>query len=284
MKQRPLNILPPVTPAQVETPTPDIPAPHVPQRKGATPNGLQRRKRTIPPNAGCAMTLTADQLSKLFPGAKTAYLQEVCDDLNHNPASYTLDSGLRLAHFFAQLMQEAGSALTEIPESLNYKPQGLIANFGYYEQHPAEAAQDGRQQDAAGRILKAADQTTIANKAYANRNGNGDIASGDGWRFRGRGFIQVTGRSNYAATTTSYRTVYADNTVDFAATPELLEHFPYTLRSAVCYWVGHQLCKKADQGSTDTCVDSITRVINSLTNSYADRQANFRSAFAVLAS
>lgn len=220
--------------------------------------------------------LTTDQLTALFPGADPAYLDKVASELNTDLSKYGLDTALRKAHFFAQVMQEAGAALESQTEGLNYSPKALM-KFSYYVSHPAEAQQDGYARDpATGKITRHANEIAIANKAYANRIGNGDVASGDGSRFLGRGFIQVTGRANYTALAAQYRTIYGAGGADFVATPELVATFPFTVRSAVCFWIQHGLQKLADKGNSDANVDAITAVINANTDSKENRRDNFK--------
>ena len=227
--------------------------------------------------------ITAAQLSQLFPAADNNYLGEVASELNANPSKYGLDTDLRCAHFFAQVMQETGAGLQAKSENLNYSPGALTDGmFSYYTAHPAEAQQDGYAKDPkTGKIVRQANTVLIADKIYADRIGNGDVASGDGWRFRGRGFIQVTGRDNYAALATQYNAIYGASNVDFVANPDLLMDFPYSVRSAVCFWIQHGLQKLADQGSSDANVDAITAVINKKTPSYDQRRANFHKAITV---
>ena len=226
--------------------------------------------------------ITATQLSQLFPDADNDYLGQVAAELNTNPSKYGLDTPLRCAHFFAQVMQETGAGLQAKSEDLNYRPQALTSKFSYYSNHPAEAQQDGYAKDPkTGKKTRPANTEVIANKIYANRIGNGDIASGDGWRFRGRGFIQVTGRANYAALATTYGTIYGATSSDFVANPDQLTSFPNSVRSAVCYWVQHGLPALADHGSSDLNVDAITAVINKGTDSYGDRRDNFQQAIKV---
>jgi putative chitinase len=229
--------------------------------------------------------MTLQQLKAIFPNADDDYLTKVITDLNVISADSGLNTPLRLAHFFAQVRQEAGAALEAGGENLNYSPDALKNTFGYYANHPAEAVTDGYVRDpVTRRITRAANQEAIANKAYANRIGNGDVASGDGWRFRGRGFIQVTGRANYAAIAKQYKALYATDPVDFVAKPEMMADFPYPLRSAVAFWVLHGLHNLADAGATDAAVDSITAIVNPKTDSKADRRANFALAQNVLGS
>lgn len=227
--------------------------------------------------------MNASQLLKIFPNADAALMDQAAKELNTAPALYGLDTPLKQAHFFAQVRQESGAEFSAQVENLNYKASVLQTLFAYYANHKDEAVADARLNDpATGKLLRPANQQAIANKAYAKRNGNGDIASGDGFRFRGRGFLQVTGRDNYAANTQRYRTIYPDKTTDFVATPDLLERFPFSLRSAVCYWLINGLDKKAALGSSGDDVDRITRVINSKTDSYGERRANFVIAFNAL--
>jgi len=132
------------------------------------------------------------QLKAIFPDADDGYLTKVATDFERYFARRRPQHAARLAHFFAQVRQEAGPALEAVGESLNYSPDVLKSTFSYYTNHPAEAVTDGYVRDpVTHRITRAANEEVIANKAYANRNGN--VASGDGWRFRGRGFIQVPG-------------------------------------------------------------------------------------------
>ena len=226
--------------------------------------------------------IKATALASLFPDADNDYLVQVAGELNTNLPAYGLDSALRQAHFFAQVMQEAGPALEAQVESLNYSPTALKADFSYYRKHPGEAVRDGYRKDpATRRITRPANQHAIANKVYANRIGNGDAASGDGWRFRGRGFIQVTGRANYAALTTQYRNLYGAHPADFLANPDLVASFPDSLRSAVCFWLQHGLPSLAEHGSSGLHVDAITAIVNKSTDSYAARRENFQQAYEI---
>lgn len=224
--------------------------------------------------------ITAEQLKKIFAQASDDYLQKVANELNGNLAAYGLDNVLRRAHFIAQVRQEGGAKLQANVESLQYSPEGLKNTFKYYRNHPDEAVTDGYEKDAKTRkITRAADQKAIANKAYANRdNGNGNVASGDGWNYRGRGLIQVTGRGNYADINAQYAKLYPNDAVDFVKKPELMAEYPYTIRSAVCFWIFHGLHKLADKGSKDADVDRITAIVNKNTHSYKERCAHFKVA------
>jgi len=225
--------------------------------------------------------ISATQLSQLFPDVDDDRLTEVANAANTDPSKYGLDTPLRCAHFFAQVMQETGAGLKAKSEDLNYSPAALTSGmFSYYTAHPAEAQQDGYAKDSNGKTVRKANTVVIANKIYGNRKelGNGDVASGDGWRFRGRGFFQVTGRANYAALANQYDILYGASDVDFVANPDLLTVPPCDFRSAVCFWIEHGLPRLADNGSADADVNAITAVINRKTPSYGERCANFHKA------
>lgn len=224
--------------------------------------------------------MTAAQLKLIFKDADMAYLAEVADELNRDPVAYGLDTALRRAHFFAQVRQECGTDLKPVSEDLNYSPEALLAKFSYYTGKEAEARQDGYLRNPTTRkIERKAATETIANKIYADRIGNGNVASGDGWRFRGRGFIQVTGRANYLAVSKQCKLLYPGMDVDFVASPDLLAATPGAERSAVGFWILNKLHLLADRGATGEDVDRITAVVNKKTDSYPDRRANFVIAF-----
>jgi len=116
----------------------------------------------------------------------------------------------------------------------------------------------------------------VANKAYngvtGNRQlGNGDYASGDGWKYRGRGLKQLTGLSHYTGFTADYNQIFQDGNVDFVNNPDLLLEAKYAIRSAVYFWLHYTLYSKADVGITHDASFAITEIINRDTSSYNDR-------------
>lgn len=224
--------------------------------------------------------VSAEQLKKIFGHAEDDYLATVAAEINTDLPKYGLDTRLRLAHFFGQVLQEAGPDLEANVESLNYSPGGLKATFAYYRDHPGEALVDGYERDPVTRkIIRHAREEIIGNKVYSNRNGNGNAASGDGWNMRGRGLIQVTGRNNYTKASRKYAEIYSAPTVRFEDHPDLMSGFPGSMRAAVCYWLGNNLHWLADKGALPADVDRITNVINSGTDSHAQRRANFVLAY-----
>jgi len=155
----------------------------------------------------------------------------------------------RFSHFMAQLAHESAH-FTRLEENLNYSTQGLMAIFRSKFRDADEAASYARQPER------------IANRVYANRIGNGDEASGDGWRFRGRGFIQLTGRANY-------RSIGSRLGLNLEDDPDIVASDPViALQVAANYWDSRGLNAVADQDD----VYEVTRLINGGLNGIDDRK------------
>ncbi|RON38906.1 chitinase [Pseudomonas frederiksbergensis] len=231
---------------------------------------------------------TLDMMKRIYPlvgSSKYPDLQEIADELNAHIDFYKLDTPLRRSHYFAQVMQETGPSLS-VEEAFIWKASSLITTFTYFANNPSAAHAHGYQTTkpikADGTSVTHADCVAVANGAYGGRVqlGNGDYASGDGWKYRGRGLKQLTGRANYRSFTTWYRSHSSEwpgDDQDFEASPDLLVQLKYAVRSAGFFWVFNELHLKADAGATDAVVDSITDIVNSGTHSRADRKANFRN-------
>jgi putative chitinase len=159
---------------------------------------------------------------------------------------YEINTPLRLAHLFAQLEHE--SNLKPIQENLNYSAEGLLKIFKKY-------FDDKTSKEYARQPQK------IANRVYANRMGNGDEKSGDGWKYRGRGFIQITGKSNY-------QSLSKDTGVDYVTNPDKLLTEADSMLSALWFWKKNNLNALADKDD----VVGVTRRINGGVLGLAHRQ------------
>lgn len=228
--------------------------------------------------------ITIDQMLKVWPSKDREVLNRlglVKDELNRDLPGYKLDTPIRRAHFFAQVRQEAGPNFRFV-ESLNYsadrlkrpkkqaskgKPAGPFSYFWPAARH-AEADLYGRTSE------HPANEKEIANRAYAVANGNRGLASGDGWRYIGRGLKQLTGRANYKGFSLRYAALWGGS-IDFEENPELLEQPLYAVRSAVWFWLHYRLYEIADNGADRENVDAITAVINKNTDSYDARWLHF---------
>lgn len=214
--------------------------------------------------------LTDAILKQIAPNAR----QDIVDALiAQEPvliATYAINSARRLAHFLAQTAHESGGFRT-IVENLNYSVQALTSLFGTARISAGQAAQFGRN-DA---IHQPANQQAIANTIYGGTWGArnlGNTDAGDGWTFRGRGLIQVTGRSNYAAFAKSL-----SKTLDEAVNE--LETPAGAVISAGWFWDAHKLNPIAD---TDN-ITNVTHPINAGLAGLADRQRYLDAAKAALA-
>ncbi|MFJ3368187.1 chitinase [Pseudomonas sp. NPDC086251] len=230
---------------------------------------------------------TLEMMRKIYPSvgpSKYSDLQAIADELNTHTEFYKLNTPLRRSHYFAQVMQETGASLT-VEEVFVWKASSLISSFSYFAAHPAAARAHGYETTkpikADGTTINQRDYEAVANSAYGGRVelGNGNYASGDGWKYRGRGLKQLTGRANYRSFTEWSRrnaSEWPNEEYDFEATPDLLLQMKYAVRSAGYFWVSNRLHLKADIGATDTAVDAITDVVNLRTNSRAARKENFK--------
>ena len=171
-------------------------------------------------------------------------------------SEFDIATDLRVAAFLAQVAHESVE-LTRLIENLNYSAEGLLKTFPTHFTPPQA-------------LSYARDPERIANHAYANRNGNGDEASGDGWLYRGRGPIQITGRANY-------RTAGAALGVKLELYPASATDPRIGARIAGWFWGSHGLNALADAEDTRT----ITHRINGGENGLAARQAYYATARAV---
>jgi putative chitinase len=160
-------------------------------------------------------------------------------------------SPVRAAHFFAQTAHESGG-FKAFSENLNYGAKGLRGIFGKYFPTDALAAQYER------------NPQKIANRVYASRMGNGPESSGDGWLYRGRGALQLTGRDNYKA--------FADycKRPDVMSNPDLVAT-ELAFESAMFFFERNKLWTICDQGVTDAAILSLTKKINGGTHGLQDR-------------
>jgi putative chitinase len=148
---------------------------------------------------------------------------------------YGVNTPLRKAHFFAQAYHESG--LEAKSENLNYSAKRLREVFSKYFTSKQANQYTGKPQ-------------AIANRVYANRMGNGDENSGDGYKYRGRGFFQITGKNNY-------KEMSKDTGVDFVTNPDLVLTEADSMISALWYWNERNLSRYADQDDVDAVSDIV---------------------------
>lgn len=201
--------------------------------------------------------LTREQLAQLLPG--NAYVNEWYEALSQLLPDYDINTPERIAAFIAQCSHES-AGFKFLKENLNYRAESLMRVWPRYFPNIELAKQYAHKQEK------------IANRAYANRMGNGNEASGDGWRFCGRGLIQLTGRNNYEAFAESIETPVEE-------IPEYLATFEGAAQSACWFWDTNDLNKWADKGDILT----LTKKINGGTLGLDDRIKHYKHALEVLA-
>ena len=175
-------------------------------------------------------------------------------------AKFNITNPLRLAHFLAQCGHESGG-FKAVSENLNYSAKGLLGTFGKYFTS-ATAAQYERKPEM------------IASRVYGGRMGNGDEASKEGYKFRGRGYIQLTGKSNY----TNFTKFIGE---DCIASPDLVAT-KYPLASAAFFFDSNKLWSICDLGSSDDVVTKVTKRVNGGTIGLPDRIKHFKEYYALL--
>lgn len=180
--------------------------------------------------------LTIEKLAACMPQATATNIARFTEPLAAACAEFGIDTPGRLAAFLAQVAHESGELRTTV-ENLNYSAEALRKVFPRHFSDPATALDYARQPQR------------IANRVYANRMGNGDESSGDGWRHRGMGLIQVTGKQNQSACLAA---LGQDD-------PSYLMSDEGAARSAAWFWSVNKLNAYADKGDFDGVCDVVNR-------------------------
>jgi putative chitinase len=202
------------------------------------------------------MKVTLDQLWNFFEDTDDFVLEKFVDPINKVIEEFEINTPQRISMFLAQIGHESGG-LTKLHENLNYKAARLQQIFPKY-------FRDVDPDDYANNPEK------IANRVYCNRMGNGNEASGDGYRFRGRGAVQLTGRSNYVS-------CGEDLEVDLINNPDYLETPEGAIRSAAWFWDQHDLNDWADKGDVAT----VSKKINGGTIGLEERKELYEEALTI---
>ena len=197
--------------------------------------------------------LNLDKLKGHIPDAVIAQIPETA-------AKFNITNNLRLAHFLSQCGHESGG-FKAVSENLNYSADGLKKIFGKY--FPGNLNESYARQPE-----------KIAARVYASRMGNGDEASKEGFKFRGRGYIQLTGKANY----TNFTKFIGE---DCIANPDLVAT-KYPLASAAFFFDSNKLWSICDKGSDDATVTAVTKRVNGGTIGLPDRIKHFKEYYNLL--
>ena len=206
------------------------------------------------------MLITPEEVKVAFPQATDSIVQEFIDIFNRYHELFDFSKEEHGDFFLAQLAEEVGPTGVPRRENLNYSCDALKKTFSYYRDRPQEAEQDGRCNG------HSANQVNIGNKAYGGRLGNDK--TGDGYRYRGGGYIQLTGEANYnrAAEIISEK---AGREFQPDDVEEAINTVKGALISAMTFWYDNDLYKCAD-------IDCVTAKVNKYTDSYDDRREHYQ--------
>jgi len=208
------------------------------------------------------MNISSEQMVAIMPECAHV-VDKYVGPLNEGYERFEVNTPLLQAAFIAQIGHES-SRLTRVEENLNYSANGLLRTFGdYFTQESAK--------EFAYKPMR------IANRCYANKGGNGDEASGDGWRFRGRGLVQITLKRNYM---NAGRRLTEDPQT-FIDNPDMLLEPEWAVRTALDYWDANDLSTLAAKNSALE-FKNLTRRINRGLRGLDDRMTLWRKAKEVL--
>lgn len=185
----------------------------------------------------------------------------VIDEIPMVVSKFEINTPLRLAHFLAQLAHESGG-FRSVFENLNYSAERLKVVFPKYFKQPGLAEAYARKPEL------------IGSRVYGSRMGNGDESSREGFRFRGRGYLQLTGKSNYAAFDK-----FVDE--DILANPDLVAT-KYPLLSGAWFFHKNKINTISDRGSGEDVVLAVTKAVNGGINGLKDRQVKFNKFLPLL--
>jgi putative chitinase len=197
--------------------------------------------------------LKIDKLKGHIPDSVIAQIPETA-------AKFNITNNLRLAHFLAQCGHESGG-FKAVSENVNYSASGLKGIFGKY--FPGNLAESYARQPQ-----------KIASRVYGGRMGNGPESTGEGWKFRGRGYIQLTGKQNY----TNFAKFIGEDTV---SNPDLVAT-KYPLASAAFFFDSNKLWSICDRGTDNATVTAVTKRVNGGTIGLADRIKHFNEYYKLL--
>jgi len=207
--------------------------------------------------------MTKEILKQVFNAASDQDIETFLELFNEYKEDFSIVTVEEQSAFLAQVKIEVGSDLISKRENLNYNCDALISTFSYYKKYQSEAYEDGRCNN------HEANQVNIGNKAYGDRLGNGGPETGDGYRFRGGGFFQLTGREHY-----TNLAIGISEKLGTGVTPEeLADHITevyWGLLSAMAYW--ETFCSGcSDNFNHPEYINCVTSSINHHTDSYDER-------------
>ncbi|KVO88790.1 hypothetical protein WL21_14450 [Burkholderia ubonensis] len=228
--------------------------------------------------------ITLAMLIAVEPSNSTEYYQSILPHLNKYALIYQVNKPKRIAHFLSQSAHE--SYLRASEEGLDYKPKNMRKTFGCkggkknYDEK-CDDCKHGRLRDKlwSQEAYYSHNSEHLANYVYAKRMGNGDEDSGDGYKYRGRGFIQVTGKDGYRSFQNEHNRRSPDDQQDFVKDPDLVaSRLEYAVESAFVFWARNNLNSTSDNGT----VADVTQIVNGGQTGYDDRRGRYNKVAPLL--
>ena len=228
--------------------------------------------------------ITLEMLLAANLGKNKSQCEKVLPYINKYAKAYSIKVPKEIAHFLSQIGHESGFSVTE--ENLNYSAKGMRRIFGCVKgpTHYNKVTDDCNLGRLRNKLWSeesnyAHHPENLANYVYASRMGNGDERSGDGYKYRGRGMIQLTGKDGYRGFTKKHNEMNPNDPQDFVSSPDLLiSEVEYGVESAFSFWVSKKLNVKAKNAS----VSEVTAIVNGAQNGYDDRLARFNAVAPLL--
>ncbi|NYH19847.1 glycoside hydrolase family 19 protein [Paraburkholderia bryophila] len=237
--------------------------------------------------------ITLQMLRIVDPGTAESYHREVLPYLNRSARKYGLDKPKRIAHFLSQIAVE--SHFKNLEEGLSYSVKGMKKKFGC--KSPPSGVHAGKFHETPVDIVcnfgqlrsklwaeadyYAHQPERLANYVYANRMDNGSEETGDGYKYRGRGIIQLTGKRNYTRFKDSHNQKFPEDQRDFVANPDVvLSSLDYGVETAFFYWENVRANSVCDDANST--VLTITNLVNGGLNGYAERKNSFNRIASLL--
>jgi len=231
-----------------------------------------------------SLLITLEMLAAAEHSNSANYYENLLSHINKYAKIYEINKPRRIAHFLSQAAHESKFRASE--ENLSYNPRRMREYFGCiggpskYINSSDECSQ-GRLRNKlwTQESYYAHNPDNLGNYVYANRMGNGDESSGDGYKYRGRGFMQITGKNGYKSFQEEHNKRFPDDQQDFVSNPELvLTKLEYGLESAFTFWFRNNLNSISDTGT----VRDVTQVVNGGQNGYADRLSRYNRIAPIL--
>ncbi|UBO74289.1 glycoside hydrolase family 19 protein [Aeromonas rivuli] len=228
-----------------------------------------------------ALAITYDQLKAIFPLANKSDIESVIYEVNGRLDEFELNTRTKQRHFFSQIKGEVGEDMLGETESWEYSPAVLRSFSSYYKVHVKESEEDGYEKNSKGIITRRADQHAIGRKHFQKLNGNRASHPDDGYNFRGRGLIQITGYEKYNGFKTDYNNYWSGPIPDTVNNPSLINAMSTAIRSALWFWLKYKVYLR-DNGKGLSDVPGVTQRVNGGDMGLSERKEAYKSIEKIL--